>query len=99
MVSLDLDQINMKSFDPKSLTGAQLRAARALVGISAGDLAAITKLGIATIRRAEAKSGRVSITLANAERIVRALEDAGVEFIPQNGGGAGVRLIAVEAHE
>lgn len=89
----------MSSFDPKSLTGAQLRAARALVGISGADLAAITKLGIATIRRAEANSGPVSITLANAERVVRALEGAGVEFIPQNGGGAGVRLAAVDAHE
>jgi hypothetical protein len=99
IISSDFNTINMKAFDPKLLTGAQLRAARALIGISADALAAITKLGVATIRRAEANSGSVSMTLANAERLVRALESAGVEFIPENGGGAGVRLIAVKVHE
>ena len=89
----------MKPFNARLLTGAQLRAARALLGVSASDLAATTKLGIATIRRAEAYSGRVSMTPANAERLVRALEEAGVEFIPQNGGGGGVRLTRREAHE
>jgi predicted transcriptional regulator len=89
----------MKPFNASLLTGAQLRAARALLGVSASDLAATTKLGIATIRRAEANPGRVSMTPANAERLVRALEEAGVEFIPQNGGGGGVRLTTPEAHE
>lgn len=89
----------MKPFNARLLTGAQLRAARALLGVSASDLAATTKLGIATIRRAEANSGRVSMTPANAERLVRALEEAGVEFIPQNGGGGGVRLTRREAHD
>jgi hypothetical protein len=32
------------------------------------------------------------MTPANAERIVATLEEAGIEFIPENGGGAGVRL-------
>jgi hypothetical protein len=62
-------------------------------------LAETTKLGIATIRRAEENSGPVSMTRANAERLVRALEDAGVEFIPRDGGGVGVRLIAPGADE
>lgn len=34
----------------------------------------------------------VGTTAANQAAIVRALEAAGVEFIPENGGGAGVRL-------
>ena len=29
---------------------------------------------------------------ANTEAIIRALENAGIEFIPENGGGVGVRL-------
>ena len=82
----------MQSFDPKTLTGGQLRAARALVGISADELARLTKLGVATIRRAESSDGAVAMTAANAERIVQALETAGVVFVGENGGGAGVRL-------
>jgi transcriptional regulator with XRE-family HTH domain len=84
--------INMRSFDPKTLTGAQLRAARALVGISAQQLADTSGLGVATIRRAEQNDGVVTMTAANATRIVDDLEMAGVEFMPENGGGAGVRF-------
>ncbi len=73
------------------ITGAQMRAARALVRWSADDLATHSRLGVATVRRAEAVDGVPSITAANADAIRRALEAAGVEFIPQNGGGAGVR--------
>jgi hypothetical protein len=47
---------------------------------------------LATVRRAEASEGVPKITAANLNAIRRALEDAGVEFIPENGGGAGVRL-------
>jgi transcriptional regulator with XRE-family HTH domain len=82
----------MQSFDPKTLTGAQLRAARALLGISAEELAKRTQLGIATIRRAERTDGAVAMTLANAARVVGALEAGGVQFIPENGGGVGVRM-------
>jgi hypothetical protein len=74
------------------ITGPQLRAARALLDISAQKLAVASGIGIATIRRAESQSGPVKITRANAERLTRVLEDAGVEFIRQNGGGPGVRL-------
>ena len=44
------------------------------------------------IRRAELADGATSMTAANDLAIRRALEAAGVEFIDQNGGGAGVRL-------
>ncbi|MFG1201728.1 transcriptional regulator [Xanthobacter aminoxidans] len=75
-----------------SITGAQIRAGRALVRWSAGQLAEAAKLGLMTIRRAEATDGIVGITEANAFAIRTALELAGVEFIPENGGGPGVRL-------
>nr|WP_321307540.1 hypothetical protein [uncultured Sphaerochaeta sp.] len=79
----------------KSLTGAQLRAARALIRITAQELADSALVGVATVRRAEGDDGPVSITEANAVALRRALEAAGVEFIEQNGGGAGVRLSRV----
>lgn len=55
-------------------------------------LAEQSKLGVATVRRAEAAEGQPSITEANLAAIRATLEAAGVEFIPENGGGAGVRL-------
>jgi transcriptional regulator with XRE-family HTH domain len=76
----------------KSLTSAQLRAARALIRWSAEDLARETALSVATIRRAELSDGETSMTAANDLAVRRALEMAGVEFIDENGGGPGVRL-------
>ena len=75
----------------KSLTSAQIRAARALLRGSAEDLARASALGLATIRRAE-NSETHSMTAANDFTVRRTLEAAGVEFIDENGGGAGVRL-------
>jgi ribosome-binding protein aMBF1 (putative translation factor) len=79
-----------KSIAP--LTSAQIRAARGLVRWSAEDLAKEARLGLATIRRAEQSEMETSLTAANDLAVRRALEDAGVEFIDENGGGPGVRL-------
>ncbi|WP_109672826.1 helix-turn-helix domain-containing protein [Mesorhizobium loti] len=76
----------------KDITGAQMRAARALLRWSAKDLADAASLGVATVRRAESDDGIPSITSANRKAIRTALEAAGIEFIPENGGGPGVRL-------
>jgi len=77
----------------RSLTSAQIRAARALIRWSAEDLARQTALGITTIRRAELAKDETSLTEANDRAIRFALEAAGVEFIDDdNGGGPGVRL-------
>lgn len=73
------------------LTGAQIRAGRALVRWSADELAKRCKLGRITVTRAEAVDGRPSLTEANSDAIRRVLEAAGVVFISENGGGAGVR--------
>ena len=77
---------------PKTLTSAQIRAARGLVRWSAEDLAREAALGLATIRRAEGAEGETSMTVANDLAVRRTLESAGVEFIDENGGGPGVRL-------
>jgi transcriptional regulator with XRE-family HTH domain len=74
------------------LLGAQIRAARALLRWSAQDLAKASALGANTVRRAEVAEGSTALTAANDRAIRNALEAAGVEFIDENGGGAGVRL-------
>lgn len=71
-------------------TSEQLRAARAMIGLSQADLAKMTGRTDKTIRRAETD---VSLVAADTVAALRAaLEAAGVEFIAENGGGAGVRL-------
>lgn len=75
-----------------AITGEQIRAARALVRWTAQELANAASLGVATVRRAEANDGPVTMTAANANAIRTALESAGVVFIEENGGGPGVRL-------
>ena len=82
------------SQDMKSvyLTAGQMRAARALVGISGERLAELSGVSLVAIRRAETARGGQGMMRANADAIRRALESAGIEFIPENGGGAGVRL-------
>ena len=74
------------------LTSAQIRAARSLIRWSAEDLARESSLSVATIRRAELTDDETSMTAANDLAVRHALEAAGVEFIDENGGGAGVRL-------
>lgn len=75
-----------------TLTGAQLRAARGLLDISAEELAEKTQIGLRTIGRAEGENGPVRMTPANAARIIEELERRGVVFIDDEVGGPGVRL-------
>jgi transcriptional regulator with XRE-family HTH domain len=71
------------------VTSAQLRAARGLLNWTVRDLAENAKVHRNTVTRAETDTtGPGHATAA----ILVALEAAGVEFIPENGGGAGVRL-------
>lgn len=58
----------------------------------ADRLAELAGVSLVTIRRAEAQDGPIRMMPANLVAIRRALEAAGVEFIPENGGGPGVRL-------
>lgn len=80
----------MPSDDFKLITGSQLRAARALVRWSVEDLADKSRVAVATVIQAEAEEGLV--TAADARSFRCALEEAGVEFIAENGGGVGVRF-------
>jgi transcriptional regulator with XRE-family HTH domain len=92
LISLLDQMVNMKSYDIKTITGAQIRAGRALLRWSAEDLARAAMLGVATIRRAESVDGPVRLTVGNLAAIYRAFDAGGLEFISENGGGAGVRF-------
>jgi transcriptional regulator with XRE-family HTH domain len=76
----------------RPLTSDQLRAARALLRWSAEDLSRRSSVSLRTIRRAELAEQHTTMTTANNLAVRRVLEDAGVEFIDENGGGPGVRL-------
>jgi transcriptional regulator with XRE-family HTH domain len=69
----------------------QLRAARALTGLSQAEVAEAAGVSIPTLKRAEA-GGPIKVAADTIEVIAEALEKAGVEFIAENGGGAGVRM-------
>ncbi len=71
-------------------TSDQLRAARAILALSQDEIAAMVPTSTKTIRRAE--TGADAVSEATIVAIRAALELAGVEFIAENGGGAGVRL-------
>ena len=70
----------------------QLRAARVLIGWEQRHLAEAAGLAIGTIRRMEASDGAVRGTADNVWKVQHALENSGVVFINENGGGPGVRL-------
>jgi len=70
----------------------QLRAARGLLRWSQQDLAGASGVSVPTIKRLEAMEGALSGNASTLGALERALVDAGVKFIAENGGGAGVRL-------
>jgi transcriptional regulator with XRE-family HTH domain len=76
-----------------SLTGEQLRAARALLRMEQSTLAAAAGVSVETIKRLEAMEGAVRATRVDTlDAVVAALERAGVEFIHADNSGPGVRL-------
>ena len=78
------------------ITAAQLRAARALIGLHQRKLAEQSGLSVPTIQRMEASEGVIRCNVDSLMKLVAALEAAGIELISDNkvspGGGRGVRL-------
>ena len=78
------------------ITAAQLRAARALIGMDQRDLAAASGLSLPTIQRMEASEGVIRGNVDSLMKLIAALEAAGVELINEGAvsekGGRGIRL-------
>ncbi|MCB1445934.1 MAG: helix-turn-helix transcriptional regulator [Rhizobiaceae bacterium] len=78
------------------MTAAQLRAARALLGIDQKTLAEMAGVSVPTIQRMEASQGNVRGVVDSLSKVVDALNAAGIELIGEGGqslsGGRGVRL-------
>ena len=72
------------------VTPGQCTAARGLLGWNQQELARNARVGIVTVHQLE--TGVSQPRRATLDVIRRAFELAGVEFIDENGGGAGVRL-------
>ena len=77
------------------ITAAQMRAARALLGIDQKALAELAGVSLPTVQRMEASVGTVRGMVDTLSKIVEAIEAAGVELIgneqPSQGRGRGVR--------
>ena len=78
------------------ITGAQMRAARALLGIDQRELAQRSGLSLPTIQRMESSDGVVRGNVDSLMKLVDALATAGIELIGEGAasqsGGRGVRL-------
>ena len=78
------------------ITAAQLRAARALLGIDQKQLAELSGLSTPTIQRMEASDGLIRGNVDSLMKLVGALNTAGIDLINDGalspGGGRGVRL-------
>ncbi|MCF6214850.1 MAG: helix-turn-helix domain-containing protein [Emcibacter sp.] len=71
------------------ITGMQVKLGRTALGLSVRALAAKTDLTANTINRFENGSDAKGSTI---QKLQNYLEEAGIEFIPENGGGLGVRF-------
>jgi hypothetical protein len=74
------------------VSGSQIRAARALLGISSRSLSEASGVGWATIRRFEEGEGIPPSRGGTLERVKSTLEQAGIEFIGDPISSPGVRL-------
>ncbi len=78
------------------ISSAQVRAARALLGIDQKTLAEMAGVSVPTIQRMESSQGNVRGVVGTLTKIIEALDAAGLELIgndhPSQGRGRGVRL-------
>lgn len=77
------------------ITAKQMKAARLFLDWDQKDLAKKCGVSLPTIQRMETL-GLDRSSAGNVEKVTKALEKGGIVFIPDNGGGAGVRLKKAE---
>jgi transcriptional regulator with XRE-family HTH domain len=80
----------MSTENVEIITPAQSRGARALLEMTQPQLARVAGLGLSTV--VDFENSRREVSHGTVMAIRNALERAGVDFIPENGGGSGVRL-------
>lgn len=73
------------------ITSGQIKAARALLGITVAELAKVSGIGFTTMVRLEASDGVPSGTLRTLGSVKAAIEDLGIEFLGSPDKQAGVR--------
>jgi len=71
------------------ITAAQMRAARALLGIDQQELADLARVSLPTIQRMEASAGNVRGVVDTLIKVIEAFDRAGVEMIGENSASAG----------
>jgi transcriptional regulator with XRE-family HTH domain len=83
------------------ITAAQLRAARALLGIDQRELASQCGLSVPTIQRMEGSDGVIRGNVDSLMKLIAALDSAGIDLIGEGAvsqsGGRGVRLTGLGA--
>jgi transcriptional regulator with XRE-family HTH domain len=87
---------NLESDVSDMISAAQLRAARAMLGIDQRRLAELSGLSVPTIQRMEASEGVIRGNVDSMMKLISALDAAGVELIGDGAaspsGGRGIRL-------
>jgi Helix-turn-helix len=96
VLGMNRDVINIDSDVWNMITGPQMRAARALLGIDQRELAQRSSLSLPTIQRMESSDGVIRGNVDSLMKLVDALASAGIELIGEgatsHSGGRGVRL-------
>ena len=63
------------------ITAAQLRAARALLGVDQRTLAELSGVSVPTIQRMESSKGNVRGVVETLTKVIEALDRAGIELL------------------
>lgn len=73
------------------ITSGQIKAARALLGLTVAELAKTAGIGFTTMVRLESADGIPAGNVKTLTAVKNAIEKAGIEFIGTPEDGAGVR--------
>ena len=73
------------------ITSGQIKAARALLGLTVAELAKTAGIGFTTMVRLESADGIPAGNVKTLTSVKTAIEKAGIEFIGSPDEGAGVR--------
>ena len=89
-MSITLDKISTEVYFSPMITPGQIRGARAMIGLTQAELAKLA--GLSTTGLNNIEKGNADPKASTLRSIQAALEQAGIQFIAENGGGPGVRF-------